>query len=63
MIFCARTVIQSTWRCHSGGALDAVLGGGARRAPRKEEYVTTMDFRMDKSAGRRSAKETLGMKV
>ena len=32
-------------------------GGGARRSPRKEEYVTSMDFRMDKSAGRRSGQK------
>lgn len=56
MTFCARTVIHSTWRCHSGSTFDAALGGGARSAPRKDEYVTSMDFRMDKSAGRRSAK-------
>jgi hypothetical protein len=33
-----------------------VLGGGARSAPRKEEYVTSIDFRMVKSAARLSAK-------
>jgi len=47
------------WRCHSGGTFDAALGGGASSAPRKEEYVTSMDFRMVKSAGRRSAKGIL----
>jgi hypothetical protein len=37
-----------------GGVFDAALGGGASNAPRKEEYVTSIDFRMDKSARRRS---------
>ena len=59
-MFCARTLIHSTWRCHSGGAFDVALSGGARSAPRKEEYVTSIDFRMVKSATRLSAKELLG---
>jgi hypothetical protein len=52
-------LIHSTWRCHSGGTFDEVLGGGARSAPRKEEYVTSMDFRMVTRATRLSAKESV----
>lgn len=36
---------------------DVVLGGGASSALRKDEYVTSMDFRMYRSAGRRSVGE------
>jgi hypothetical protein len=57
MTFWASVVIHSTWRCHSGGVVDVVLGGGASSALRKEEYVTSMDFRMYRSAGRRSVGE------
>jgi hypothetical protein len=61
-MFCARVVIHSTWRSHSGGACDVALGGGARSAPRKEEYVTSMDFRMVKSPARLSAEVCFGLR-
>ena len=57
MTFWARVVIQSTWRFHSGGVVDVARGGGASSALRKEEYVTSMDFRMYRSARRRSVVE------
>ena len=57
--FWARVVIHSTWRCHSGGVVDVALGGGASNALRKEEYVTSMDFRIFRSAGRRSVVERM----
>ncbi len=60
MTFWARVVIHSTWRCHSGGVADVALGGGASSALRKEEYVTSMDFRIYRSAGRRSVVECIG---
>ena len=34
--------------------MDVARGNGASSALRKEEYVTSMDFRMYRSAGRRS---------
>ncbi len=52
--FCASVVIHSTWRCHSGGVVDVALGGGASSALRKDEYVTSIDFRIYRRAGRRS---------
>ncbi len=52
--FWLSTVIHSTWRCHSGGALRTV-GGGARRDPVKEEYVTKSERKTESKAGRRSA--------
>ena len=37
--------------------MDVARGGGASSALRKEEYVTSMDFKMYRSAGRRSVVE------
>ena len=53
--FWLRTVIHSTYLCHSGWrlAVDTVLGG-SKREPRRDEYVTSMERRIARRAGRLS---------
>jgi len=53
-MFCAKSVIHCTCRCQSGVTFEEMVGGGANNDVVKVEYVTSMERRMDKRAGRRS---------
>ena len=57
MRFWLSTVIHSTYLCHSGCAfaVDTVFGA-SEREPRRDEYVTSVDRRIARRAGRLSSR-------